>query len=183
MRSHSFLASFLMSFTFATVVSAHALAAGYNCLSVDRDTQAIVYLDQDGDHEPAAQAKQLVFIDPELSKQTQTLAVFSKSDGVLLTDVIPSGHRFTGKVDLSASAIGQPGKRLGGTKLGLLESVTLEIETITARHQIEIFSEGAMFAAQVHYLKKSGQVLTQDFDCASFLGEGAPAFLNESSGN
>ena len=180
MRSQSFLASMFMLFILTSVLSSRVFAAGYNCLSVDRDTQAIVYLDQVGDNESASpQAKQLVFIDPELSERTHQLALFSKDDEVLSTEVMPKGHRFTGKVDLNISKIGHPGKRLGGTKVGLLESVALEIETITARQQIQIFTEGSMYAAQVHYLKKSGQVLTHDFNCSLFLGDDAPVGLSE----
>lgn len=178
MRLLSFFALPILTLVFGS----QSFAAGYSCLSVDRDTIAVVYLDLPAGPGAISEAKQLVFIDPELSEGAQALASFSTDDQVLTTEAMPSGRRFVGKVDLDLASTKQSelraGKRLdkhlGGTKVSLLDTVTLEIETVSVRHQVETFLEGTNYAAQVHYQKKSGQVLTQDFDCSLFLGGERP---------
>lgn len=146
--------------------SSSAFAGGYACLSVDRDTQVVI------DFAPGTStAKQVQFIDPELSKAAQVLATFTADDQVLSTEDSSDGVRFTSIVNEN---IPHPGKHLGGTRVGLLAKVVLNVQTIAENARIQAVTDGTMYAAQASYVKKDGQVLTQDFDCALFLGEEAP---------
>ena len=144
--------------------STPAFAAGYVCLSVDRDTQVVIDIDPSMTH-----AKLVTFIDPSLSASARTVAKFS--DETLMTEATGGGLRFSSKV---AADIEHPGKHLGGTRLGLLSEISLEVLTVAENARLKILTEGTMYAAQAVYTKKTGQTLTQDFDCALFLGDQAP---------
>lgn len=141
--------------------SSPAFAAGYSCLSVDQDTQVVI------DLEPAqAQAKQVTFIDPELSEDSRVIAHFETE--VLATEGTEAGVRYTSQV---SPQIEHPGKILGGTRLGLLKEVSVEVQTSSEQSKLRALTEGAMYGAEVKYTKKNGEVLTQDFDCALYLGD------------
>jgi nitrogen regulatory protein PII len=156
--------------------SSTAFAAGYTCLSVDTDTKAIVYFaapasPADVDALAAPEAKQVVFIDPALSKKTQVLAVFESEKSVLSTRPSGDGVVYVSTVE---EGIKNPGKHLGGTRVGLLAEVSMTVQTVVENARMHSLGDGVMYAAEVVYTKKNGETLAQDFDCALFLGDAAP---------
>lgn len=161
-----------MRIIFASVVAlaavsfsgSRAFAAGYTCLSVDQDMQVIVTIDP----EHMGSAKHATFIDPTLSKRRQVVAVFSDAD--LQSEVIAEGVRYIADAKVAAS-----GKRIGGTRASALDQIVLDVQTVSKRAESREVHDGDAFAAQVSYVKKNGAKLVQDFDCAAFLGDDAPA--------
>jgi RAB protein geranylgeranyltransferase component A len=162
-----------MKFLIATLLlsSSPALAAGYTCLSVDGDTQSIVYFAEpatDIGALAAPEAKQIVFIDPTLSKKSQVLAVF---DSEVSTHPMGEGVVYVSNVDENVK---NPGKHLGGTRVGLLAQVSMKVQTVVENARMRTLTDGAVYAAEVSYTKKNGKTLTQEFDCALFLGDEVP---------
>lgn len=146
---------------------ASAFAAGYTCLSVDRDLRAVAYLKN-------GEPTQLVFIDPSLPKKDERVATFRAMNKTLAMSQTKDGVQFVGRVDMSVPTIAKAGRELGGTSIDFLSNVVLAIQTVTKTQQIQLMVDGSMYAAQVSYIEKNGHVLQEDFDCALFLGETAP---------
>lgn len=143
--------------------SSTVFAAGYSCLSVDQDAQVVVTLET----AQAEAAKHITFIDPTLSERAKVIAAISAEN--LTHEPLQNGLRFIADAKVAAS-----GKRLGGTRASLLDHIIVDIQTVSKAMKTQEFVEGSVYAGQVTYVKKDGQTLTQDFDCALFLGEDAP---------
>jgi len=111
------------------------------------------------------------FIDPELSPSSQVIATFNVDDQVLSTESSADGIRFIALVNENTP---HPGKHLGGTRIGLLSRITVDIQTLAENAKLQTISDGTMYAAQATYEKKDGEVLTQDFDCALYLNDQPP---------
>lgn len=141
-----------------------AQAAGFSCMSVDRNERMDLFFDS---LEAGAPATELVVMNPNVSKRRRHVATFSAADGLLKTD----GRAVEALVDTSFPESSRKGERIGGTTLGALALVRLDID---AQEQL---LAGHAFAAQATYVKKSGQELTQDFDCLVFEGLKAPEEL------
>lgn len=139
-----------------------ARAGGFVCVSVDDDTRIDVYLTAIDPNGPAPTASKLVVTDPNRTPRYRHVATFDEADGVLQT----SGTQIHALVDLTKAGTSRAGERIGGTKLGLLTGLVLDID-VSYQEPIE---EGVRYAAEVTYLKKSGQELHQDFDCNLFKG-------------
>jgi hypothetical protein len=168
MRLALFLASSFFVAILATVIASSALAAGYSCLSVDRDTRVDIFMDAPG----SGRAEKIVFMDPTLTPRSQVIVEFSSADAQINSEPLSSGVRF---VSTFSEDLDHPGKRLAGTKIGLLSAVSIEIQTATAHKKFQCLSEGSVYASDVSYLKKDGEILKQEFDCTLFLGDVAPA--------
>ncbi|MES2963676.1 MAG: hypothetical protein V4760_07275 [Bdellovibrionota bacterium] len=162
-----------MSFNMFRTVSALILAAflglpaiakadGFVCISVDDDTRIDVYLTKFDTDGPAPTASKLVVSDPNRTPRYRHIATFDVADGVLQS----TGTQVHATVDLTKPGTARAGERIGGTKLGLLIGLVLDIDV---SYQ-EPIKEGVRYSAEVTYLKKSGQELTQDFDCILFKG-------------
>lgn len=141
-----------------------AQASGFSCMSVDRTERMDLFFDS---LEDGSQATRLMILNPNVSKRRQHVATFNAADGLLKTE----GRSVEAVVDTSFPESSRKGERLGGTTLGALSMVRLEIDA-----QEHLFA-GKTFAAQATYLKLSGEVLTQDFDCLAFDGLSAPEEL------
>lgn len=149
-----------------------AFADGYSCLSVDRNERIDVYFAETQSAVQSAasiEADRMVVIDPTVAKRNQHVATFQAADGLLRTD----GAFIQALVDLNYPGSSRSGERVGGTTLGALQMIQLEVQV-----KGDIRQAGLMFGAQATYLKRSGFELSQDFDCVSFDGVRPPADLN-----
>ncbi|HVK60759.1 MAG TPA: hypothetical protein VM432_04375 [Bdellovibrionales bacterium] len=149
----------------ASIVSMapNAFASGFNCTSVDQDTMIEVVftpIHPDGSHrEP--RVKQMTVSDPNVTEPFRHIATFLASDGLLTNE----GGSIEAIVDLRFPGSSRKGERLGGTKLGALKTITLNIDfTYT-----EPTSNGAHYAAEATYVKRNGEEFQQDFDCVLFM--------------
>lgn len=143
-------------------VPVSALADGFVCVSVDEDTRIDVYLTELDPEGPAPSASKVVVSDPNRTPRHRHIATFTVEDGLLQT----SGTQIHAIVDASKPGTSRGGERIGGTRLGLLSGLVLDID-VSYQEPIE---EGVRYAAEVTYLKKNGEQLNQDFDCNLFKG-------------
>lgn len=103
--------------------------------------------------------------DPTVTPIHEEIALFDVEDGQLSSEVGGTEAspvvRVVGVVDLKNPLTGRKGERVGGTVLGALRSITVDLEMdfdqdVTPRKR---------HAGLVTYLKKNGEDLTQDLDC------------------
>lgn len=99
--------------------------------------------------------------DPTVSVQLQEIAFFDVQDQQLESKVEDGVVRVIGRVDLKNPLTGRKGERVGGTVLGALGSITVDLDidfqqTSTPRKR---------HAGLVTYLKKNGEDFVQDLDC------------------
>jgi hypothetical protein len=154
----------IAAFATSLVATSSALAGGFSCLSVDRNERMDVFFEA---LEDGHSATRLVILDPTVSKSRQHVATFKAEDGVLKTE----GRTVHADVDTSIPNSSRKGERVGGTTLGALRSIELEIDLR------QPFARDSALAAQATYTKHSGFELTQDFDCVSFEGSEPPSEL------
>lgn len=147
----------------ALVSLSNAWGSGFDCTSVDEDLQIRVVftpIHPDGSHrEP--RVKEMTVLDPNLTAPFQHVATFLAADGLLTNE----GGNIEAVVDLRFPGSARAGERIGGTKLGSLKTVTLDIDF----SYTEPSNDGAHYAAQAVYLKRNGESLEQDFDCVLFM--------------
>lgn len=170
MKSRSTLFSLVASLLL-TLSASLAHGSGYACLSVDGDSRIDILMNASDAALPAAS---MLVLDPSVSPAKQLIARFTIDNGLLASEPFDVGHRFIATIDAKTPGSEHIGRRVGGTTLGSLSQIIFEIETLTVRHPVQIFSEGALYAGQATFVKKKGQTLKQDFDCALFLGQQPP---------
>lgn len=138
-----------------------AKAEGFICHSVDQDARIDVYFDP---ADPAAgrgpRARSLVISDPMVSAKRSLVAQFDAADGVLVNE----GSVVTAYVDLTNPKSSRRGEKIGGTVLGALKSILIDIDY---SYQ-ESVQDGTRFSAMVVYTKVNGDELVQDFDCVRY---------------
>jgi hypothetical protein len=103
--------------------------------------------------------------DPTVSPDREEIALFDAQDKQLTSEVVGTASssivRVTGVVDLKNPLTGRKGERVGGTVLGALHSITVDLEMDFD----EVVTPRKRHAGIVTYLKKNGEELTQDLDC------------------
>lgn len=151
--------AFVLSVFLTGVISAplSAYASGFLCVSVDQDTQIEVYFSSASSELEEPPVERMEIKDLMVSPRHQLIAKFHAADGVLSK----SGNTIVAHVDLSLPDSSRRGERVGGTVLGALRSIQMEIDF---SYQ-EPVQDGTRFAALVTYLKRNGEELAQDFDC------------------
>jgi hypothetical protein len=125
------------------------------CLGTDGDVKFEVQLDRTRAKFPIALAMRVS--DPNVSVERQEIAFFDAQDGMLSTN----GTEFIGYVSDFHPLTGRRGERIGGTVLGALKEVSLEVD-------VDFTQEPGLrkrHAAVATYLKKNGEELVQDLDC------------------
>lgn len=137
-----------------------ARADGFACTSVDQDTKIAVYFDEANKGNAGPRASRMVVTDPTVSVKRQLIAQFAAADGLLNN----SGSVVIAYVDLNHPDSSRRGEHVGGTVLGALSSIVLDID-FTYEEPVE---DGTELSAQVVYLKRNGEELTQDFDCVRY---------------
>ena len=105
-----------------------------------------------------AQAISMRVSDPNISARYAEIAIFDAADGLLHG----KGNVIVGYVDLENPKTGRRGERIGGTTLGALRSIMIRLDI-----DMDIASGSSKKqSAQAVYLKKTGEELVQDLDCA-----------------
>ena len=99
-----------------------ALADGFVCQSTDGDLTVKVY-NHTNTESGTRNSAVLVLSDPRVSVGRKTIATFSDAQGLLGN----SGATYSANVDLRFSTTSRKGERIGGTKLGELDEIILEV--------------------------------------------------------
>lgn len=151
--------SLLVSSFFAMLASpAFAGTTTFSCTSVDQDTQIDVTFETHEETE-ASSVHRMVLLDPNVRQERQHIATFYAADGVLKA----AGSTIVATVDLTKPESSRAGERVGGTRLGALDSIVLEIDF----SYTENLNHERKFSGLVTYRKKNGDELMQDFDCSN----------------
>ncbi len=98
--------------------------------------------------------------DPNVLPERQEIAFFDAQDHQLISEY-DEVVRIVGLVDLKNPLTGRKGERVGGTVLGALASMTVELEIDFE----EVSTSRKRHAGLATYLKKNGEDLVQDLDC------------------
>lgn len=128
------------------------------CQGLDGDVVFEILLDKS---KPKPHALAMRVSDPTVSVEWQEIAFFDVQDEQLESKVEVDIVRVVGRVDLRNPLTGRKGERVGGTVLGALNSITVDLDidfrqTSTPRKR---------HAGLVTYLKKNGEDFVQDLDC------------------
>lgn len=127
------------------------------CDGVDGDVRFEIFFYIPGTKDPA-QAISMRVSDPNVSPRYAEIALFDAADGLLNNN----GNVIVGYVDLTNPKTGRKGERIGGTNLGSLRSIMIRLDV-----DMDIASGSSKKqSAQAVYLKKIGEELVQDLDCA-----------------
>lgn len=127
------------------------------CEGVDGEVRFEILFYISGGKDPT-QAVSMRVSDPNVAPRYAEIALFDAADGLLNSN----GNIIVGYVDLTNPKTGRKGERIGGTVLGALRSIMIrldvdvDIAAATSKKQ----------SAQAVYLKKIGEELVQDLDCA-----------------
>jgi hypothetical protein len=139
-------------------------AEGLLCLSVDQDTRIEVYFGSTaGAQDANTQVHTMIVSDPTVAMKRQQIAKFLAADGLL---AVQNGA-IVGVIDPRNPNTARRGEHIGGTLLGALRSIALEVDFSRGMP----VKGGMRHSAQVMYTKRNGQQLTQDFDCVRFQDE------------
>lgn len=133
---------------------------GFLCLSVDQNTRIEIYFSPESESASYSAIDKMVLKDPLVSPKRQLIAKFSAQDGLLEFD----GNVITAYVDIQHPDSSRRGERIGGTVLGALARIEIEIDFSYA----EPVQDGTRLSAQATYIKKNHEHLIQDFDCVRY---------------
>lgn len=153
-----FLTSMFGALVFAAIPA--KAVDGYICKSVDEDVVVKLVLAPKlpSQTEENRTADMMIVSSPLLSSGRQTIARFRAKEGMLNS----AGSVFVGFVDLRHPDTSQKGKRIGGTTLGQLKAVILDIDYAPEYRSVR---RGLPLSAQVIYSRRKGNDLIQEFDC------------------
>jgi hypothetical protein len=140
------------------VTSSTALADGFVCandeivVKVYNNTDAAV---------GTRTAAVMVVSDPQVGAGRKTIARFTDANGLIQSN----GASYTSNVDLRFGNSSRKGELIGGTKLGELDTIQLDVD----------FSYSAPIAAGTHVAglltlnKRNGQSIELELDCKRYL--------------
>lgn len=130
----------------------------FTCTSVDENMVIEAFDVVEGAGAGAfVEASGMRVLNPTLEQERRFVAEFRADDGVLSV----SDNALVGQVDAEKARLGAPGKRVGGTRLGLLRTISLEIDLSYA----DRVGGSAVYSGHAIYLKRNGQTFEEDFDC------------------
>lgn len=144
------------------------------CVSVDGDTELDILFQIEEDR---YRGVWMVASDPTVAPENAEIARFEAADGLLSnSDTLVVGH-----VDLRNPKTGRKGERIGGTVLGALKLIMLDLDVdlfelnasatadVAQPADTSIAAAGvpAKFSAQATYFKRNGDQHVQDLDCTS----------------
>lgn len=134
------------------------------CISVDGDTALDILFQIEEDR---YRAVWMVASDPTVSVANTEIARFEADEGLLVnSDTLVVAH-----VDPKNPKTGRKGERIGGTVLGALTKITLDIDVDlfavnSSSAAAEAVTVPSRFSAQATYFKRNGDQFDQDFDCS-----------------
>lgn len=107
----------------AMVTGASAFADGFICSDANGDLRLKVY-DKTQPKEGTKDAAIMIVSNPSATPGNQTIATFNSDDSLLAND----SSSYTAEVDLRYNTSNQAGADIGGTQLGQLKYITLDVD-------------------------------------------------------
>lgn len=137
----------------------NASASGFVCETLAQDLNVKVY-----NHTQASEGTRngaiMILSDPTVSYGRKTIAKFKSSS--LLTG---SASEYTAYVDLRYVDSSRKGENIGGTKLGQLDEIILNVDFSYA----ETLAAGDEVSGVLTLVKRNGDEITHDMSCVRYL--------------
>lgn len=140
--------------------STAAFADGFTCTSVDGDLNVKVYNHTDASA-GTRNASVMILSDATVQAGRKTIAKFD-ADNTLLTN---SAASYEANVDLRYSDSNRAGENIGGTKLGQIDTIALDVDFTYARP----VQSGDMLDGKLTITKRNGQEIRINMDCERYL--------------
>jgi hypothetical protein len=152
--------AFVFAVSAALLSSAASRADGFTCRTQDESLKLAVYNITDANH-GTRNASTMVISDPAVGYGRKTIARFSDLNETL-TNI---GATYEARVDLRFNDSGRKGELIGGTKLGQLKSIVLDVEFNYSRPVLS----GTELPATVTLVKRNGETVSLGAICARYL--------------
>lgn len=143
-----------------SMVSGSAYADGFVCVNKQEALVAKVY-NQTQPQLGTRNAAVMVLSDSSVNYGNKTIARFSQTNGTLTND----SSLYTANVDHRFNDSGRKGELIGGTKIGALKFVVLDLDFSYARP----VADGAFVRGELFLVKRNGQQIAIDMDCSRYL--------------
>lgn len=141
-------------------LTSFAQADGFVCENEEGTLRAAVY-NQTNPAKGTRNAAILVLSNPSHATGSKTIATFSAKDGLLEN----TANNYTAKIDLRFTDSSRKGELIGGTKLGFLAAIELNI----MHNVLYAIDEGQVTYGYLVLTKRNGDVLTHTLSCARYL--------------
>jgi hypothetical protein len=144
----------------AMMASTGAMADGFVCTTLDGDLTVKVYNHTDADVGTRNGAV-MILSDSTIQYGRKTIAKFDSDNEVLDND----GARYVANVDLRYNDSERAGENIGGTKLGQLDAIILDV----AFSYGSPAEKGEIMPGTLKLLKRNGSKIRIDVDCERYL--------------
>ena len=148
----------LIALTALTTTAAYA--DGFTCEQPDGNLAVKVYNNTQAAN-GTRKAAIMVISDQSISYGDKTIARFTDVNGTLEN----SGATYAANVDLRFNDSDKKGRNIGGTKLGYIDTITLDVAFSYARPLVN----GEETKAQLLIAKRDGSQISIDMQCARYL--------------
>jgi hypothetical protein len=108
----------------------------------------------------------MILADPALQYPRQTIASFSDQNHTL--SYLGHGQYFA-KVDLRFLDSGRKGENVGGTKLGELKSIQLNVNFSYSHAATDLADAVEHIPAKIFYNKRTGEISEENAHCTRYL--------------
>lgn len=144
----------------AVLGTSAAQADGFVCENEEGTLRAAIY-NQTNPLKGTRNAAQLVLSNPSIGEGNKTIATFSAGNGLLEN----TASNYTAKVDLRFAGTTRSGELIGGTKLGYVDQIELNI----VHNVLQPLAEGQLTYGYLVLSKRNGDVLTHTLICSRYL--------------
>jgi hypothetical protein len=150
----------VFAIVFAALVSTTAQADGFVCEG-NRDSLIVKVYNHTQPTEGTRNAAVMVVSDPSIQLGNKTIARFSDVNSTLSN----KGAFYMADVDLRFNDSGRKGELIGGTKLGQLKHISLDVNFSYG----EPINSGETAPAILSLIKRNGETIDLDMNCSRYL--------------
>lgn len=143
------------------LTSASAHADGFKCADSAREGLNVTVYNHTDPSEGTRNAAVMVVSDSNIQYGNKTIARFKDASSTLANN----GAYYVAKVDLRFNDSERKGELIGGTKLGYLKQIKLDVEFSYAS-PVEV---GTTVPGTLSLVKRDGEVININMDCQRYL--------------
>jgi hypothetical protein len=144
----------------ASLMSLPAFADGFVCENAQQNLKVKVY-NQTNPALGTRNAAAMILSDTSVNGGRKTIAKFTSEDGLLKNN----GPEYSAHVDLRFSNSDRKGENIGGTKLGELSDINLNV----AFAYPDAIEDGIVIPGTLKLIRRSGDTITLSMDCTRYL--------------
>lgn len=143
------------------LVSTAAHADGFRCSDSSREGLNVTVYNHTNPSEGTRNAAVMVVSDSNINFGNKTIARFQDANSTIANN----GAYYVANVDLRYNDSSRKGELIGGTKLGFLDQIKLNVEFSYA----EPVEAGTTVPGTLSLVKRNGEVINIDMDCVRYL--------------